>query len=86
MNPAMHDFARHSGLREQGFCGSSSVGLTGNNLWIRLLGALVERVETVIIKPQKHKSPAFAYESRRETRDSNPGNAINVRRFSRLPS
>ena len=86
MNPAVRDFARHSGLRERGFCGSSSVGLTGNNLWIRLLGALVERVETVIIKPQKHKSPAFAglsYESWRETRDSNPGNAINVRRFSR---
>lgn len=47
MNPAVRDFARHSGLRERGFCGSSSVGLTGNNLWIRLLGALVERVETV---------------------------------------
>ena len=35
---------------------------------------------------QKHESPAFAglsFESWRETRDSNPGNAINVRRFSR---
>lgn len=39
MNPAMHDVARHSGLREQGFCESSSVGLTGNNLWIRLIVA-----------------------------------------------
>jgi integrase len=39
-------------------------------------------------KAQKHKSPAFAglsFESWRETRDSNPGDAINVRRFSRLP-
>jgi len=37
---------------------------------------------------QKHESPAFAglsFESWRETRDSNPGNAINVRRFSRPP-
>ena len=36
--------------------------------------------------PQKRKSPAFARllcKSWRETRDSNPGNAINVRRFSR---
>ena len=37
-------------------------------------------------KPQKRKSPAFARlscKSWRETRDSNPGDAINVRRFSR---
>ena len=37
-------------------------------------------------KPQKRKSPAIAglsCKSWRETRDSNPGNAINVRRFSR---
>ena len=38
-------------------------------------------------KPQKRKSPAIAglsCKSWRETRDSNPGDAINVRRFSRL--
>lgn len=37
-------------------------------------------------KPQKRESPDYAglsFESWRETRDSNPGNAINVRRFSR---
>ncbi len=54
--------------------------------------SVLNDVETVSLKPcpiierQKHKSPAFAglsYESWRETRDSNPGNAINVRRFSR---
>ena len=36
--------------------------------------------------PQKRKSPAIAgllSKSWRETRDSNPGDAINVRRFSR---
>ena len=38
------------------------------------------------IQTQKRKSPAFARlscKSWRETRDSNPGDAINVRRFSR---
>ncbi len=54
--------------------------------------SVLNDAETVSLKPcpiierQKHESPAFAglsYESWRETRDSYPGNAINVRRFSR---
>ena len=44
------------------------------------------KLRSEVSKPQKRKSPASAglsCKSWRETRDSNPGNAINVRRFSR---
>ncbi len=46
----------------------------------------ISRLTESTAECQKHKSPASAglsFESWRETRDSNPGNAINVRRFSR---
>ena len=47
------------------------------------------KLRSEVSKPQKRESPAIARlscKSWRETRDSNPGNAINVRRFSRLPT
>jgi len=60
-------------------------GCIGNHqYWLR--ESATGHSKQKIAKPQKHKSPAFArlsFESWRETRDSNPGNAINVRRFSR---
>jgi hypothetical protein len=70
---------------QRGFTGGSVRQPSPPN---RQVSELVPFCPTSPPKPQKRKSPAFARlscKSWRETRDSNPGNAINVRRFSRPP-